>query len=163
VAVPIDRFGRPLAAWWQRLLAIVLDFLILGVPRAIVIGIAVGSSGGGILSESWRPRVVVVGLLFCAVDLAYFALLNGSERGQTVGQMALGIAVRDEAGGGAIGPGRAALRIIVLYPSVVVGWVPVLGAIAGLYSIVAGLSPLWDRRRQGFHDKAAHTDVVTVR
>ena len=77
--------------------------------------------------------------------------------------MALGIAVRDEATGGAIGPQRAGLRIIVLYPGILVGWVPILGSLAGLYSIVAGLSPSWDSRRQGFHDKAAHTDVIRVR
>ncbi len=77
--------------------------------------------------------------------------------------MALGIAVRDEVNGGAIGPPRAALRILVLYPGVAVGWIPIIGVLAGLWTLVAGLSPLWDSRRQGFHDKVAHTDVIKVR
>ena len=75
----------------------------------------------------------------------------------------LGIAVRDEATGGAIGPQRAAVRILVLEPGAILSWIPVLGLLAGLYSIVAGLSPLWDSRKQGFHDKAAHTFVIKVR
>jgi uncharacterized RDD family membrane protein YckC len=165
VAVPLDRFGRPLAAWWQRLLAIILDSLILGIPKGIISAIAIGSSvaGGGFTSGTWELGVLVLGMVFAVIDLAYFALLNGSEKGQTVGQMALGITVRDEVNGGAIGTQRAGLRILVLYPGILLGWVPFLGAIAGIYTLVAGLSPLWDSRRQGFHDKVAHTDVIKVR
>jgi len=118
---------------------------------------------GGIYQSHWIAGLIVVGIVFAVIDIGYFALLNGSEKGQTVGQMALGIAVRDEATGGAIEPALAGLRIIVLAPEMVLGWIPVLGALANLYTIVAGLSPLWDSRRQGFHDKVAHTDVIKVR
>jgi uncharacterized RDD family membrane protein YckC len=165
VAVPVDRFGRPLAAWWQRLVAIILDLLILGVPKSILTAIFVttGGAGGGVFSSSWRGGVIVLGIIFALIDLAYFALLNGSEQGQTVGQMALGIAVRDQASGGAIDPQRAGLRILVLYPGIVLGWLPVVGGLLGIYTLVAALSPLWDRGRQGFHDKVAHTNVVKVR
>ena len=100
---------------------------------------------------------------FTVVDIAYFAYLNGSANGQTLGQMVFGIAVRDQMSGGAIGPQRAALRILVLEPGFILSWIPVLGTIAGLYTIVAGLSPLWDSRKQGFHDKAAHTVVIKAR
>ena len=51
----------------------------------------------------------------------------------------------------------------MLYPGIVLAWIPIIASLAGLYTIVAGLSPLWDRRRQGFHDKVAHTDVIRVR
>ncbi len=163
--VPVDRFGRPLADWWQRLLAIIMDALIIGIPRAVVTAVIIGSvsSGGGIFSTDWRAGAIIAGILFAIIGVAYFALLNGSERGQTVGQMALGIAVRDEATGGPIDPQRAGLRILVLYPGIIVGWIPILGGIADLWTLIAGLSPLWDNRRQGFHDKVAHTDVIKVR
>jgi uncharacterized RDD family membrane protein YckC len=162
---PVDRFGRPLAAWWQRLVAIILDGLILSVPRSIVTRIIVGSgtAGGGLYVASWRAELIVLGIVFAVIDLAYFAFLNGSEHGQTVGQMMLGIAVRDSASGDAIGPQRAGLRILVLYPGLLLSWLPVIGAVLGVYTLVAALSPLWDRRRQGFHDKVAHTDVIKVR
>ncbi len=161
---PTDRFGRPLAEWWQRLVAIIIDALILGVPKGIITAIFVGATGGGGVYQShWIASVIVIGIIFAVVDIGYFALLNGSEKGQTVGQMMLGIAVRDEPSGGAIRPERAAVRIVVLYPEVLLGWIPVIGAIAALYTLVAALSPLWDNRRQGFHDKVAHTDVIKVR
>jgi uncharacterized RDD family membrane protein YckC len=162
--VPVDRFGRPLAGWWQRFLGILIDLLILGVPKVVVTAAVVGSTAdNGIFAVNWAVDAAIVGIVFAVIDLTYFGLLNGGEKGQTVGQMALGIAVRDEATGGAIGPQRAGLRILVLYPDILAGWVPILGSLAGLYSIVAGLSPLWDSRRQGFHDKVAHTDVIRVR
>jgi uncharacterized RDD family membrane protein YckC len=163
VPVPADRFGRPLADWWQRLVAIIIDGLIIGIPHLIITVAIVGSSTDGVFGTSWRAGVVLSGIAFAVIGIVYFALLNGSERGQTVGQMALGIAVRDEVNGGSIDPPRAALRILVLYPGVVLGWIPILGGIAGLWTLVAGLSPLWDNRRQGFHDKVAHTDVIKVR
>jgi hypothetical protein len=28
---------------------------------------------------------------------------------------------------------------------------------------VAAFSPLWDQRRQGFHDKVAHSNVIKIR
>jgi uncharacterized RDD family membrane protein YckC len=161
--VPVDRFGRPLADWWQRLVAIILDGLIIGIPHLIVTLIVVGSSNTGVFSASWQAGVILTGIAFAIIGIAYFALLNGSDRGQTVGQMALGIAVRDEVNGGSVGPQRAGLRILVLYPGVVIGWIPILGELAGIWTLVAGLSPLWDSRRQGFHDKVAHTDVIKVR
>lgn len=162
--MPVDRFGRPLAAWWQRLLGILIDFLILDIPKAVVTAAVVGSTArNGIFAVDWGVDVAIIGIVFAVIDIAYFGLLNGGAKGQTVGQMALGITVRDEVTGGAIGSQRAGLRILVLFPGFLVGWIPILGSLAGLYSIVAGLSPLWDRRRQGFHDKAAHTDVIRVR
>ena len=165
VPVPVDRFGRPLADWWQRWVAIIVDALIIGVPRVIVTAIVIGSyvSGGGVFSTRWRAGVVIAGIAFAIIGIVYFALLNGSTKGQTVGQMALGIAVRDDATGGPIDPQRAGLRILVLYPGIVLGWIPIVGTLADLWTLVAGLSPLWDERRQGFHDKVAHTDVIKVR
>ena len=133
------------------------------MPKLILSAVFVGAAGGSVFSVDWAAGVVVIGLLFAVIDLGYFAILNGSEKGQTVGQMALGITVRDEATGGAIGPQRAGTRILILEPGIVIGWLPIAGFLAGIYTLVAGLSPLWDSRRQGFHDKVAHTDVIKVR
>jgi len=161
---PVDSQGRPLSGWWLRFGAIFIDGLILGIPRAILIAVLVRHSNSSLVaSRHLVAGVVIISLIFTVVDIVYFAYLNGSDRGQTLGQMMLGIAVRDDSSGGAIGPQRAALRILVLEPGFILSWIPVLGALAGLYTIVAGLSPLWDSRKQGFHDKAAHTVVVKVR
>jgi uncharacterized RDD family membrane protein YckC len=159
-AGPADRFGRPLAGWWQRFGAILIDLLILGIPASIIERAAIGSSG---YTARFHVGLVLLGLLFAVVDLVYFALLNGSQRGQTVGQMALGIAVRDSETGGAIDPQRAGLRIFVLLPGILLDWIPFIGLLASIYTIIAGLSPLWDSQRHGFHDKVARTDVIRVR
>jgi uncharacterized RDD family membrane protein YckC len=135
--------------------------LILGIPKSIIAAIAIGSSGT--YTARLGVGLVVLGIIFAVIDLVYFALLNGSAKGQTVGQMALGIAVRDTDTGDAIDPQRAGMRIFVLIPYIFLDWIPILSAIAGIYTIVAGLSPLWDSNRQGFHDKATRTNVIRVR
>ncbi len=161
---PTDNQGRPLSGWWLRFLAIFIDSLILGIPKGILTAIFVSHANNSLYGTGhFVAGVIVIGIIFVVIDVVYFALLNGSERGQTVGMMAAGITVRDEATGGAIDPQRAGLRILVLAPGIIIGWIPVLGLLASLYTIVAGLSPLWDNRRQGFHDKAAHTFVIKVR
>lgn len=165
---PVDSQGRPLAEWWQRLVAIILDSIILGLVTGLIsAGIIAtghyGGSGNGFFSTNLDARHVIAGLITFVIDLAYFALLNGSEKGQTVGMMALGITVRDASTGGRIEPQRAGIRIFILYPGILLRWIPVLGAIAGLYTIVAGLSPLWDKKREGWHDKVAKTTVIKVR
>ena len=70
--------------------------------------------------------------------------------------MALGIAVRDAQSGGPITTQRAGVRMVILYPWLVLIWIPfvgpLLGLIADVWSLVCGLSPLWNDRRQGYHD-----------
>ncbi|MDA8147761.1 MAG: RDD family protein [Actinomycetota bacterium] len=160
---PVDVLGRPLASWWQRLAAILIDSVILAIVATLLGYLFVGTSTAALGGGASSGAVVVVGVLALVIDLAYFGFLNGSEKGQTVGMMALGIAVRDVASGGRIDPRRAAIRIVVLDPGILLSSIPVIGVIASLYTIAAGLSPLWDAHRQGWHDKVARTDVIRVR
>ncbi|MGA8371597.1 MAG: RDD family protein, partial [Acidimicrobiales bacterium] len=165
---PVDTLGRPLAEWWQRLVAIIIDSVILGIVTGIISAVIIAAghyvgNGNGLFSTRLDARHVIAGLITFVIDLAYFALLNGSDKGQTVGMMALGITVRDNETGGRIDPQRAGLRIFVLYPGILLRWIPVLGAISGVYTIVVGLSPLWDKKREGWHDKVVKTTVIKVR
>ena len=160
---PVGPGGQPLAEWWKRLLAIILDGLIVGIPLAIIffaiIGVSLGQTlevdpvtgqiteEGGLLAGSTLLFFVVSAL----ASLAYYGILNGSARGQTVGKMALKIQVRDANTGGPIGVGRGIGRAAI--PSV-------LGALCGLITLVDGLWPLWDQRRQALHDKAVNSVVV---
>ncbi|MDA8367879.1 MAG: RDD family protein [Actinomycetota bacterium] len=158
---PVDSLGRPLADWWQRLVAIIIDALIIGIPLGIILGAALGTAG--VATNHIAAKILIAAVVGAVVEIAYFSALNGSSKGQTVGKMAMGIAVRDVSTGGEIGPQRAAMRILVLAPQIVLAWIPFLGTIAELYCLVCGLSPLWDSRRQGFHDKAIGTVVIKVR
>jgi uncharacterized RDD family membrane protein YckC len=140
---PVDALGRPLAAWGQRVGAIVIDEIfvfIVTICAAILFG---------------QRHKFAGALLSLVMAAAYYAVLNGSEMGQTFGKRALGIQVRDAASGGPIGLERAALRYVVVGLFRIVPFF-------GLFTILDGLWPLWDRRRHALHDKLAGSVVVRV-
>ena len=122
----------PRASFGVRFLAALVDGVMLGVIGAIlsaIFGRALGSA------------------LQLALGLAYYAYLEGSPSGQTVGKKLLNIRVIDFNGGGPIGPGRALLRYV--------------GRI--ISAIPCGLGyfwMLWDANKQTWHDKIAATVVV---
>lgn len=154
---PVDSLGRPMAEWWQRFLAYLIDGLILLLPEAIIIGAAAGpntnTTFGSASDTITRGEWVGLGIALI-VNLGYFAFMDGSRRGQTIGKMALGIAVRDINHGGPIGAARALLRRVVFMAFL-------LGTF--ILFLVNALWPLWDRRRQGLHDKVVASCVVKVR
>jgi len=143
--VPVDGFGRPLAAWGQRLGAFVIDEVFI----RIVSSLAVFALG---LHHKFGGRI-----LWLVLAIGYYAVLNGSEMGQTFGKRAFGIQVRDATGeGGSIGFGRAGMRFVT------VGLFRIV-LFFGLFTLLDGLWPLWDPRRQALHDKIAGSVVVRVR
>lgn len=160
----MNRHGQVVAEWWQRAVAIIIDLVVLTIVKTIVASVLLGVAvSTGVVTPTFGVGVLLVGIVFAVLDVAYFAFLNGSPRGQTVGQILLGITVRDSTTGGPIDPKRAALRIVVLIPALALGWIPGLVYLADLYTLVAALAPLFDRNRLGFHDKIAHTEVIRVR
>ena len=90
--------GVPMAEWWRRFAALVIDTAILWIPL-------------GFLTRSMDMRPLHRLHLSVAVGVTYFALLNGSRKGQTLGKMVWGVQVRDAATGGPLGlpQGRRAL------------------------------------------------------
>jgi serine/threonine-protein kinase len=151
---PIAAFGAPLATWAQRVGAGLLDALVLGLPLVILDLVMASATrttdvygiqhvnGGALRSVS------VVSFL---VGFLYFSCLNGLGRGQTVGNRAPGIAVRDVRSGGPIGFWRGGLRWFVrtaLYCAFVVP------------GVVNDLFPLFDQKRQTLADKCAGSVVV---
>jgi uncharacterized RDD family membrane protein YckC len=160
---PMGPGGRPMSEWWKRLVAFILDGIIVGIPTSIILNVI----GVGLASTSVDPNTGAVtspgllsGALFFTILLSvlipivYFGLMNGGEKGQTVGKMALKIQVRDEATGGPIGIGRAFLRYLV--------YAALAGFTCGIGGLVDGLWPLWDPKRQALHDKAIKSVVVDV-
>jgi uncharacterized RDD family membrane protein YckC len=147
-----------LAEWWQRLVAIIIDGVILGIAFQILSVIFGGSRTVTYNSNGTTAvhagTLIVAELIEIAIALVYFGLLDGSAKGQTVGKMAMGIATRDINNGGPIGVGRAVLRRFIYS----ILWLPLL-----IPGIINGLSPLWDARRQAWHDKVASSDVIKVR
>ena len=162
---PTDAQGRPLAEWWKRLVAAIIDGVIVGIPLNIILSIVgVGMFQASELEidpvtgqlESTGPGFVVSLLLMSLVALAvwaaYFIFFHGSEKGQTPGKMIMKIQVRDEATGGPLGYGKAGLRLLVTWG---LSWLT-----CGIGGLLNGLWPLWDPKRQALHDKVANTLVV---
>lgn len=153
---PVDRRAVGAAAeWWRRLVAIILDGLILSIPNAIL------SALFGINATEVDPETDLVSIdpagfaalmvVSLIVTCIYSGILEGSSHGQSVGKMAMRIQVRDADTLGPIGFGRAASRRFVYQILFLPLFIP---------GLINGLSPLWDARRQAWHDKTAKTLVV---
>jgi uncharacterized RDD family membrane protein YckC len=149
-----------LAPWWKRFVALLIDSMALGVVAfvflAIVGAVARNSNSSTTNNQPLSPGQAIVAFfvlfLLASIPIAlYYGIMNGSKRGQTLGKMAMGIAVRDARTGGPIGfwrgVGRYAITV-VFYAVLVIPYV------------IDNLSPLWDSRRQAWHDHVVHSVVV---
>lgn len=147
----------------RRLVASIVDGLILGViliPFNMVISAYtnnVSDPGGlyaqGVNSDYSATNVgftYLLTLLMVVIQLAYYIYFIGS-KGQTPGKMALGVKVVRKDGVLKIGYGKAFMREVV-------------GKF--ISSLVFGLGYLWilwDKEKQGWHDKIANTVVVRTK
>ena len=154
-------YGYPQAAtayspWWKRVCAALLDGVVVSIPIGLLSGIAGAhafTTNPATGQVSFHPSsaywiTLLVGLIG---SFAYYTLLEGGPGGATVGKMALNIRVADESGDGSIGYGRALGRRLM---GTLFWWLLI---IPGLLDV---LSPLWDARRQTWHDKVVRSVVV---
>lgn len=124
----------PRAGFGTRLVAALIDGVILGVAQFVVVLITNANVGQA------------VGL---ALSLGYFTYFEGGAKGQTLGKQVMSIRVIDFNGGGSIGYGRAFIR-----------WI---GRIVSSLPLLLGYFwMLWDKERQTWHDKFANAVVVPV-
>lgn len=139
------------AGFWIRVVAYAIDAVVSGIA-ATVVGAVVGGPLG-FLAAAGAPLGAVVAPVVLVATIAtywlYFAVMESSARQATVGKMALGLAVTDDAGG-RIGFGRATGRYLGKLLSAVV---------LGIGFLMAGLT----ERKQALHDLVAGTVVVRRR
>jgi uncharacterized RDD family membrane protein YckC len=156
---PPTASGGSLAGYGQRVGGWLLDWLIVSVvsiPVAILVGgyhtnRIINSNGGGTYDSS-SFGVHWWGLLVGAVlVVGYGTVFCGSNRGQTIGMMAVGVRAVDVATGQPIGYGRAFGRALLEY---------VLALVFFLPWVLDMLFPLWDRKNQTLHDKAVGSVVI---
>ncbi len=136
--------AAPMAEWWRRFAALLIDVAIMWIPL-------------GFLTRSMDMGRYSGFAVYVVIGVTYFALLNGSRKGQTVGKMVWTIQVRDAETGGPLGYPKAAVRFLA--PTALF-LIPFLGFF--LWA-AEGLTPLLDRRRQAYHDKLAGSAVVIAR
>ena len=123
------------AGFWRRFAGAFIDGVVVGIASGILRGVLGTGAGTG---------------LGFVVGAVYFTAFIGAERGQTLGQMALGIRVVGLDTGSSIGYGRAFIRWLV-------------SLISAAVLLLGYLWMLWDKEKQCWHDKAANDVVVPVK
>jgi uncharacterized RDD family membrane protein YckC len=173
--------GVPLAGWWRRVLAYIVDSIVctvLATPFTYRLtqdsltaldnwftnlqdAVRSGATVPDLPADVVTP-LTAVGLIGVAVALVYEIVLV-SRTGQTVGRWATGTSVRRTDRPGAPGLEVATRRTLVKLANRLLSAVPFIGNIATVFGVVDVLWPLWDKRRQAIHDLAAGTQVVLGR
>jgi uncharacterized RDD family membrane protein YckC len=130
---PGGAYGGARAGFWRRFAAAFIDGIVVAIPTTIL---ELALHGVGYL-------------LALVLGVGYYAYLEGSASGQTVGKRGMGIRVYDLRGRGPIGVGRGIGRYFARILSA-------LPLFLGYFWM------LWDDERQTWHDKLVGTVVVPV-
>ncbi|QGF22477.1 RDD family protein [Raineyella fluvialis] len=190
---PTTADGVQLAGWWQRLVAFLIDSVLLGILTGVataglmapyneaLVAWQQGLLNGAVTDPaamlgSLPTPVGVMGfwpalwatLAPMAIWFVYYVLFTRF-LGATPGKLLLRLKVVPADRGQAtekLGWGACALRAIVwVLPEISGLALSVLGVAVALaaFRYVDGLWPVWDRKRQALHDKAARTQVIRTR
>jgi uncharacterized RDD family membrane protein YckC len=171
--------GQPLASYWQRVGAFLLDGIIQFVLMMVL--------GGWFLFKGFEPvwdeltaamdsgdptafdsittsnvnygYLIAFGVVAAVITFAYGVFFL-SRTGATPGKAAVGISVRLRDRPGVLSVGDAARRTSLQAGLSLLGNIPLLGNLFSLMALVDLLWPAWDERKQALHDKLAKTNVV---
>lgn len=135
-----------LADWRLRCSAFLLDYILTLLAPALTLVLAVYIKRRG-ASQTAATAVVVIGYLTTAFVIFFNYIHFYLRRGQSFGKRFIGVRVV-RIDGRPIDYQTAVLRHIVGYP------------LSLLFFGLGIVWVLWDRRRQGWHDKLAKTVVV---
>jgi uncharacterized RDD family membrane protein YckC len=154
---------RPYAGFWLRLVAHIIDNVILGIIFGVIAGVCVLAVGVGTLqamaarfnTNSDDPTIplVIMGWIFAIIIVSlllqwlYFATMESSEHQGTLGKMALGLIVTD-LNDQRISFPRATGRF---FAKIISGLIPL-----GIGYIMAGFT----EKKQALHDMIASTLVL---
>lgn len=164
--------GVPLASWGRRFGAWLIDGVILAILSYVAIRLFVptyltlvqdlvdaASRQDNAAMEGLISRLTgeaVKAALVSWLVSAVYCIAFWTTTAQTPGKMVLGISVRR-----ADRPG--VLDIVTALRRRLLSVIQILPVVAGIYPLVSvldGLWPLWDNKRQALHDKIATTQVV---
>jgi uncharacterized RDD family membrane protein YckC len=150
---------RAYGGFWIRVVARLLDGLILGIPLAIVFFIVAAIFGGIASTTSSSDQnaqnaaalglggaFIIFYLLVLVVVIGYYIYFWGTS-GQTFGMRVLKLRVVDADTGGPIGIGRAVVRYL-------------MSIVNGMACYIGWIWVAFDARKQGWHDKVANSVVI---
>ena len=152
--------GTTYGGFWIRLVARIVDGIILGIPLAVVFFVVVALAGGiaSTANTTTDPNAAAaVGLGFLAVFLLVAALATvgtviyyvyfWGTSGSTIGMRLFKLRIVDATTGGSIGIARAIVRYLMAIVNTMacyIGWIWVA----------------FDPRKQGWHDKVVNSVVI---
>jgi uncharacterized RDD family membrane protein YckC len=138
--------------FWRRVLAYIIDAIILSVVGGVISGTVLGSAAGlSSLPVSGDPTAVFTGamagvqVVSFVLNWLYFAVLESSSLQGTLGKKALGMIVTD-LDGGRISFGRATGRYFAKF-------------LSALILMIGFIMVAFTARKQGLHDILASTLV----
>jgi uncharacterized RDD family membrane protein YckC len=143
----VTEWGTVLASPWVRLGARVVDGLILAAVFTVLVAggaVRIDLTRGDGIPRSFLVMALVVGGIY---ETGFIAL-----RGQTPGKMVFRAKVVKMEDGSPPGLSRALTRWVL----------PAVASLIPLGALLVYAWLLWDRRRQGLHDKVARTLVVST-
>lgn len=176
--------GAPLAGWWMRVGASVLDFLIL-TPIMVLAAVPVIASQWDSITEnirqsaeafetgapppldpeifsvgspSWVALIVVLGGISVTYTLGFWRWKQA-----TPGKLILGLRIRRREAAGPMPWSTMLIRFAVVNVLILTGDNQVLYWTVFGFLLLNYLWPLWDDKNQALHDKAARTNVVVQR
>lgn len=179
--VPCTPDGVPLAGWWSRALAVVIDALLVGFVAALVampIYLRIAQSIGDFFRESFRAaeqglplppqpdistiisatdQLILLGVTFGLHTLYLAAFLRW--RGATPGKMIVGLKVVP------VDQGRSQEKLTwsAVFIRALCWTVPNLYSLLFVLRVIDVVLPLTNPKRLALHDLAAKTQVVRIR
>lgn len=152
-AQPASTGNQRYGGFWLRVLAYVIDAIVLNVAF-FAIGKIVGIDMMPIDPTKLDaaedlPNMGRFELIALVVTWLYFALMESSPRGATVGKMALGLRVVDDQGN-RISFARATGRFLAKF-------------VSGIILLIGYLMVAFTERKRGLHDMMAGTLVIKTR
>ena len=155
----------PLAGWWSRVGAALIDLVVISIPALLVAGVILGGVGAAFSADDGAGiftlilGVILYLALLAAAAILYAPLLMrrpGPRNGQTWGKQLLGIRVV-RTNGLPMDFTWSALRE-ALVKGLGLGFLSTI--IPLLPYLLDALWPLWDERNRAIHDMVVGTLVV---
>lgn len=174
VTGPTTPDGQPLAGWGLRFLSRIIDAIVVAVGGTLASTVLApdfftnyrdwltdGSSSMTMPSDL-ASDFLIFSLVIAVLGFVY-ELLMLKQFGATVGKLATGLRVRLRDQPGPLSWGTAAIRAAVWQGPSLLSMLQSLSFVAGLFNLLNGLWPLWDKNKQSINDKVAKTNVVRKR
>ncbi|MFC4591312.1 RDD family protein [Sphaerisporangium corydalis] len=158
----------PLAEWWERLVARIIDGILFSIVYGILASILTSMFAPSLADILANPSLstgtlVLPGLLAAIIAYGAYAAYDyvlHSKDGQTLGKKVMKIRLAGVGGG--VPDSAAVMKRSAIFPGVLVLYgIPLLGWLAAIFVLVLGVLILTDKPlQQGLHDKVAGTVVV---